>query len=102
MRPIQVSASVLSADFGNLLDASQKAIEAGVDMLHMDVMDGAARDFDATLVLQRRPLTGANLARVLLRFPTMTLRVVAAIHWQAFLIFLRRNPVYSHPKSKAS
>ena len=74
--------------------------------VHMDVLDGAMRDFDATLVLQRRPLTGLNLARALLRFPALSLRVVAAIHWQALLIFLRRNPVYSHPnshpKSKAS
>jgi DUF1365 family protein len=37
------------------------------------------------------------MARVLLRFPAMTLKIVAAIHWQAFLIFLRRNPVYDHP-----
>ena len=37
---VKVSASVLSADFGNLLNDSQKAIEAGCDMLHMDVMDG--------------------------------------------------------------
>jgi len=65
--------------------------------VHMDVLDGAQREFDATLVLQRRPLSGANLARVLLRYPAMTLRVVAAIHWQAFLIFLRHNPVYDHP-----
>jgi len=40
VKPIKVSASVLSADFGNLLPACQKAIEAGCDMLHMDVMDG--------------------------------------------------------------
>jgi len=40
MSPIKVSASVLSADFGNLLADSKKAIEAGCDMLHMDVMDG--------------------------------------------------------------
>jgi uncharacterized protein len=70
--------------------------------VHMDVLDGATSDFDATLVLKRRSLTGMNLARALLRYPAMTLRVVAAIHWQAFLIFLRRNPVYDHPKSKAS
>lgn len=70
--------------------------------VHMDVLDGAARDFDATLVLKRKPLTGMNLARVLLRFPAMTLRIVAAIHWQALLIFLRRNPVYAHPNSKAN
>jgi ribulose-phosphate 3-epimerase len=40
MKPVKVSASVLSADFGNLLENSRQAIEAGVDMLHMDVMDG--------------------------------------------------------------
>lgn len=65
--------------------------------VHMNVTDGGEREFDATLVLERRPWTAANLRRVLWRFPAMTLRVVAAIHWQALLIFLRRNPVYPHP-----
>ena len=37
---VKVSASLLSADFGNLLSDAQKAIDAGCDMLHMDVMDG--------------------------------------------------------------
>lgn len=40
MKPIKVSASILSADFGGLLEACHKAEAAGVDMLHMDVMDG--------------------------------------------------------------
>ena len=40
MKPIKVSASILSADFGDLLTACHKAEAAGVDMLHMDVMDG--------------------------------------------------------------
>ncbi len=57
-----------------------------------------ASEFDATLVLRREPLTGPNLAKSLLRFPWITAKVVAAIHWQAFLIWLRRNPVYDHPK----
>ena len=70
--------------------------------VHMDVLDGKSRQFDATLVMERRRLSGATLARALLRYPAMTARVVAAIHWQAFLIFLRRNPVYDHPKSKAN
>ncbi len=65
--------------------------------VHMDVLAGGTRDFDATLVLERRALTGMRLARMLLRFPAMSLRIVAAIHWQALLIFLRRNPVYDHP-----
>ncbi|HJU40169.1 MAG TPA: DUF1365 domain-containing protein [Tahibacter sp.] len=65
--------------------------------VHMDVLAGGAREFDATLVLERRPWNARHLARVLWRFPAMTLRVLVAIHWQALLIFLRRNPVYPHP-----
>jgi DUF1365 family protein len=43
------------------------------------------------------PLTGANLARCLLRFPFMTMKVVAAIHWEALKLWLkgarfRRSP----------
>lgn len=72
--------------------------------VHMDVLDDCAgvtaRELDATLVLQRHALTGANLARVLTRYPLMTAKVVAAIHWQALRIRLRGNPVYDHPDSK--
>lgn len=65
--------------------------------VHMNVFSDEVREFDATLVLERRPLDGPNLARCLVRYPLMTLKVVAAIHWQAFLIWLRQNPVYDHP-----
>lgn len=66
--------------------------------VHMDVLDAGRPDFDATLVLDRRPLDGPSLARCLLAYPPMTAKVIAAIHWQALLIWLRRNPVYDHPK----
>ena len=68
--------------------------------VHMDVLKGDECEFDATLVLERRPLTGANLARCLGRWPLMTGKVLAAIHWQALLIWLRRNPVYDHPRNR--
>lgn len=68
--------------------------------VHMDVMAGTRRDFDATLVLDRQPLDAKNLGRLLLRFPGTSLRVVAAIYWQAVLMFLRRAPFYDHPKSR--
>lgn len=70
--------------------------------VHMDVFDGERRDFDATLVLQRRPWTGAHLARVLWRYPLMTVQVVAAIHWQALRLWLKRNPVHDHPGDPAT
>ncbi|MBO9830442.1 DUF1365 domain-containing protein [Xanthomonas sp. A2111] len=69
--------------------------------VHMDVLDPAPaatrRRFDATLVLQRRVLDGASLAQALLRYPAMTLQVMAKIHWQALRLWLRGNPVHDHP-----
>jgi ribulose-phosphate 3-epimerase len=39
-KPIQVSASILCADFTRLGEEIKKCEDAGVDMLHVDVMDG--------------------------------------------------------------
>lgn len=39
-RPIHVWASILCADFANLKDEIRKCEDAGVDGLHVDVMDG--------------------------------------------------------------
>ncbi len=67
--------------------------------VHMDVLRDGQREFDATLVLRRRPLNGASLARVLWRYPLMTAQVVGAIHWQAVRLWLKRNPIHDHPAS---
>lgn len=79
--------------------------------VHMDVLsadaqqmpsakDTVERQFDATMVLQRHPFDGRSLARVLWRYPLMTLQVVFAIHWQALRLWLRGNPVHDHPDNK--
>jgi len=39
MKPI-ISASILNSDFGNLESEINKAEEAGVDWIHLDIMDG--------------------------------------------------------------
>lgn len=65
--------------------------------VHMNVCRDTHREFDATLALQRRPLDGRNLARVLWRYPVMTAQVIGAIHWQALRLWLKRTPVHDHP-----
>jgi ribulose-phosphate 3-epimerase len=37
---VQISASILSADFAHLQDQIHRAEQAGADMIHVDVMDG--------------------------------------------------------------
>ncbi len=79
--------------------------------VHMDVLAPAVdsatesitskpvRQFDTTLVLGRKELTGVNLAAALLRFPFITLGVLVKIYWHALLIRWKKNPFFDHPKS---
>lgn len=68
---------------------------------HMNTIErGAASPqsfFDATLALEHEPWTARSLSRVLLRHPWMTAQVIGAIHWQAFRLFLKQVPVFTHP-----
>ena len=52
--------------------------------------------------LERREIGGAALAHALLAFPFMTLKVIAAIHWQALRLWLKRVPFHTHPKKLPS
>ncbi len=53
--------------------------------------------FDATLSLRQQPINGANLAGVLIRFPFMTVKIIAAIYYQALRLWLKKIPLFPHP-----
>ncbi|MCA9647315.1 MAG: DUF1365 domain-containing protein, partial [Myxococcales bacterium] len=48
--------------------------------VHMENCECGGKLFDATLTLERRPITGATLARALWAYPLMTVKVIAAIY----------------------
>jgi len=54
--------------------------------------------FEARLELERRPLTRANLAWALGKWPFMTGKVIAAIYWQAARIWSKGVPFCPHPE----
>ena len=56
------------------------------------------RQFDATLALRRSPVTTVQLARVLMRYPFMTSRVVAGIYWQAMRLWFKGVAFHTHPQ----
>ena len=67
---------------------------------HIENHQAGAKVFDATLRLERREVTGPRLAWALARFPMMTLRVVAWIHWEALRLWLKKTPFHPHPKHR--
>jgi DUF1365 family protein len=69
--------------------------------VHMENWRGGEACFDATLNLQRKPMTARNLALALLQFPLITLKVSALIYWQALKLFVKRAPFHPHPRIPA-
>ena len=69
--------------------------------VHIAETENGEHFFDAHLSGKRRPLDDRGLVAMLVRYPLSTLRVTAAIHWQAFHLWRKRVPFYRQPKPSA-
>jgi DUF1365 family protein len=70
-------------------------------IVHMKNLAAGDRVFDATMRLERHPLTGPELARALVAYPLMTTKVTLAIYWNALRLRLKGAPFHDHPKHAA-
>ncbi|MCW8986190.1 MAG: DUF1365 domain-containing protein [Gammaproteobacteria bacterium] len=66
--------------------------------VHMINTEKSEKIFDATLRLQRKEISFSTCARALIMFPLITIKVVTGIYWQAFRLYLKRTPFYTHPE----
>jgi DUF1365 family protein len=59
---------------------------------------GGRRLFAAHLSLRRVEIAGPSLARVLVRYPLMTVQVIAGIYWQAWRLRRKGAATFPHPE----
>lgn len=74
------------------LPAPGPRLEAVVDLTR-----GGRTELATRLSLERQPLDDTQLARALVRYPLVTLKVVAAIHWQALRLWWKGARFWSQP-----
>ena len=73
------------------------------EQLHVGIqaIEGEKRLFSAGMQLERQRLTRPALRRLLWQFPWMTGQIVAAIYYQAFLLWWKQCPIFTHPRVSA-
>jgi uncharacterized protein len=69
--------------------------------VHMENWREGEAQFDATLNLRRTEMTSGALARALLAFPLITVRVSLLIYWQALKLLWKRTPFHTHPHKRS-
>lgn len=69
-------------------------------IIHLENWQEDVKTSDATLRLQRHPLDRRAMNRMLIRYPFMTVKVIASIYYQAVRLWLKKVPYFAHPKNQ--
>ena len=81
-----------------------RSVHAGVERIVARVDHDDAQGqllIETSLSGALEPVTAASLRRALLRYPALTLGVVARIHWQALRLWIKRVPFWRKPMPPA-
>lgn len=71
-------------------------------VVHMNTIERDRLLMDATLALNWRPWSAPEIHRALVRFPFVTGKVIAAIHFEALRLYLKGVPFHPHPGTPPS
>jgi DUF1365 family protein len=63
--------------------------------IRIDDFIGSERTLTTMLTGRRQPLTSWRLLRFTAKYPLITFRIIALIHWHAFLLWLKRVPWFA-------
>ena len=69
--------------------------------VHMRLDRSGKKVFDATLKLKAEPLTSGPMAKALISYPLMTLKVIGGIYLEALKLKMKKIPVHDHPATVA-
>lgn len=67
--------------------------------IHIENWAKSEKIFDASMRLNKYEINSSNLARILINFPLMTLKVAALIHFEALKLWLKGIQYIPHPKN---
>ncbi|MHB8501094.1 MAG: DUF1365 domain-containing protein [Candidatus Acidiferrales bacterium] len=66
-------------------------------VVQTNVAENGEAIFDGSLILDRRPWSSKWIRYALLHFPWITAKTIAAIHWEAARLYLKKVPIVQHP-----